>query len=288
MQGRSYMRRSEYPEKNLSVVKWLIIINIAVFVLQAVFRVWFGSSVIEKYLSLSPESLKSGYLWTIITYGFLHGSFLHILVNMLAIFFVGRILEPIIGSKNLLQVYFISILIGGLAWIICSPNHGEILVGASAGAFGLMTFFCLLYPETLMTVLIFFIIPITMKPKWILWGMIAIEGFLFVVYEIPGRSFVASSGHLGGILAGAIMYQIIIKHRLFAFGKIKIETPKWLRKTTSPKIANPKFTVNISDKEKLKKEVDRILDKINQNGFSSLTEQERKTLDTAKSILEAQ
>lgn len=286
MQGRSYMRRSEYPENTLGVVKWLIITNVAVFILQGVLRVWFNSSIIERYFSLSPEALRAGYVWTIITYGFLHGSFLHILVNMLAIFFVGRILEPVIGSKNLLKVYFVSILLGGVAWLTCSPNHGDILVGASAGGFGLMTFFCLLYPETLMTVLVFFIIPITMKPKWILWGMILIEGFLFVVYELPGKSFIASSGHLGGILAGAIMYQLIIKHRLFSFGKIKVETPKWVKKISNPKISNPKFTVNISDRETLRKEVDRILDKINQKGFSSLSEDERKTLDSAKSLLE--
>lgn len=287
MQGRRYMRRSEYPENSLGVVKWLITINVAIFILQTIFRVWFGSTIIEKYFSLSPGAIKSGYVWTFITYGFLHGSIFHILLNMLAIFFIGRILEPLIGSKNLLKVYFASILVGGLVWLTCTPNHGEILIGASAAAFGLMTFFCLLYPDTPMTVLLFFIIPITMKPKWILWGMVIIEGFLFLAYELPGKSFLASSGHLGGILTGAIMYQIIIKHRLFSLGKIKIETPKWMRKISSPKISNPKFTLNISDKETLRKEINRILDKINQKGFSSLTEQERKTLDNAKSMLES-
>lgn len=289
MGDRSYMRRSESEySNNLEVVKWLIIVNIAVFVLQGILRVWFGNLFIGKYFSLSPAALSAGYVWTIITYGFLHASFIHILVNMLAIFFIGRILEPVIGSSNLLKVYFASILLGGVTWLLFGSGHGGVLVGASAGAFGLMTFFCLMYPETLMTVLLFFVIPVTMKPKWILWGMIAIEGFLFLVYELPGRSFVASSGHLGGILAGTIMYQLIIKHRLFSFKKINVETPKWVRKITSPKISNPKFKVNITDKETLKKEVDRILDKINHKGFSSLSDEEKKTLDKAKDVLESQ
>ncbi len=287
MGDRSYMRRSEYSGDGLGVVKWLIIINVAVFILQGVLRVWFGSSIIEKYFSLSPAALRSGYVWTIVTYGFLHGSFLHILVNMLAIFFIGRILEPIIGSKSLLKVYFASILLGGVTWLLFGSGHGGILVGASAGGFGLMTFFCLLYPETLMTILLFFVIPITMKPKWILWGMIAIEGLLFLVYEMPGRSFVASSGHLGGILAGAIMYQLIIKHRLFSFDKIKIEAPRWVKKITNPRVSSPKFTLNISNKKALRREVDRILDKINHEGFSSLSDEERKTLDRAKGLLES-
>lgn len=287
MGDRNYMRRSEYSGDTLGVVKWLIIINVAVFILQGVLRVWFGSTIIEKYFALSPAALRAGHVWTIITYGFVHGSFLHILMNMLAIFFIGRILEPVIGPKSLLKVYFVSILMGGAMWLLFGSGHGGILVGASAGGFGLMTFFCLLYPETLMTILVFFIIPITMKPKWILWGMIAIEGFLFLVYEMPGRSFVASSGHLGGILAGAVMYQLIIKYRLFSFSKIKVEAPKWVKKITNPKVSSPKFKLNISDKKTLRKEVDRILDKINHEGFSSLSDEERKTLDKAKGLLES-
>lgn len=268
-------RRSHFE----GVVKKLIIVNIAIFILQQLTHVWFNTIFLEKYFALSPANIKSGYIWTLVTYSFLHGGLLHILVNMLAIYFVGQILEPIIGSKKLLQVYFVSVLLGGLAWLLLSQGHGQILVGASAAGFGLMTFFCLLYPERPITVLLFFIIPITAKPKWILWGMLAVEACLFLFYELPGKSFIASSGHLGGILGGFIMYQILMSKwgNLFAVGQSKI-TPKWLKKAQSPKISGAKYTINISNKETTQEEVDRILDKINEQGFGSLTHKEREIL----------
>lgn len=280
------MKYSKSPH-NLIAVKSLISINVAIFILQAIFRVWFNSNFIESFFALSRPAWASGKIWTLITYSFLHAGFLHILVNMLAIFFIGRILEPAIGSKNILKVYFVSLLLGAISWLLLTHNPQEILVGASAGAFGLMTFFCLLCPNIPMTVLLFFVIPITMKPKWILWAMIALEGFLFLFFELPKHSFIASSGHLGGILGGAIMYQLLIKHRLFSFEKIKIEAPKWIKKLRNPKIAHTKFTLNMTDKEAIRKEVDRILDKINKKGFNSLDERERQTLDKAKNILES-
>lgn len=269
-------------------VKKLILINLVIFIFQQILHVWFGSVFIEKYFALSFENLKLGYYWTIFTYAFLHGNFLHILVNMLAIYFIGEILETTLGPKNFLKIYFVSILFGALAWILLTKsNNHQILVGASAGGFGLMTFFCLLFPERPITVLLFFIIPLTIKPKWLLRGMLAIEGFLFLFYELPGKTFIASSGHLGGILGGFIMYQILMGkwRNLLNLKKIKMEPPKWLKKTQNPKVSNPKYTVNISHTKVTKEEINRILDKIHHRGFAALTDDEKRTLNKAKDIL---
>jgi len=269
-------------------VKKLILINLVIFVLQQIMHVWFGSILIEKYFALSHENLRSGYLWTIVTYAFLHGNFLHILVNMLAIYFIGQILETAVGPKNLLKIYFSSILLGGLAWVLLTKgSNSQILVGASAGGFGLMTFFCLLFPEKPITVLLFFIIPISMRPKWILIGMLAIEGLLFLFYELPGKSFIASSGHLGGMLGGFIMYQFLMGkwRNLFHLKKISIEHPKWLKKHQSTKVTNVKYSVNISHSKPNEEEINKILDKIHHRGFASLTDEEKRTLHKAKDFL---
>lgn len=268
-------------------VKKLIFINLIIFIFQQIMHIWFGSIFLEKYFALSHENLKQGYLWTLFTYGFLHGNFLHILVNMLAIYFVGRIIEATIGSKILLIIYFVCLLCGALSWLLLTQGSQQVLIGASAAGFGLMTFFCLMFPEKPITVLLFFIIPLTMKPKWILRGMLAIEAFLYFFYELPGKSFIASSGHLGGILGGFIMYQILIGkwHDLLNLKKIKMSPPKWLQKTQSPKVSNAKFTVNISHEKVTTEEVNRILDKINQHGFASLTNEEKRTLNKAKETL---
>lgn len=284
MYGHNDMRRASYPRNNLTATSWLIFINISVFILQEISHIWFRSTFIETFFALSRYSMGSGYVWTLVTYAFLHGSVLHVLVNMLAIFFVGRILEFSLGWKNLLKIYFVSLIFGGLFWLVLGRGHADILVGASAAGFGLMTFFCLLYPDKPITVLLFFIIPLTLKPKWILWGMLAMEGFLYLFFETSGKSVIASSGHLGGIIGGAMMYQWMIKWKhLFNFGKIK--GPKWLKKIRNPKVANPRFTISIANKETIKNEVDRVLDKINKKGFGSLTDEERRILDKANDIL---
>lgn len=279
--------QSHRPNFFTGAVKKLILINLIVFILQQIMHVWFGSVFLEKYFALSIGNIKEGYLWTLITYGFLHGNFLHILVNMLAIYFVGRIIEATLGSRNLLKIYFVCILLGGLAWLLLNQGNHQVLVGASAAGFGLMTFFCLLFPDKPITVLLFFIIPLTMKPKWILRGMLAVEGFLFIFYELPGKSFIASSGHLGGILGGFLMYLFLMGkwRNLLNLKKIKMSPPKWLKKTQSRHLSNAKFSVNISHKKVSQEEVDRILDKINQKGFASLTDEEKRILHKAKELL---
>lgn len=277
--------------RGFSVVTWLILVCVGVFVVQAVGVVWFRSLVVEKYFALSLEGVKEWRVWTLVTYGFLHANFLHILVNMLAIFFVGRILEGQIGGRNILKVFLFSVVLGGGMWLMISGWRGEVLVGASAGGFGLMTVFCLLYPNRLITVLLFFVIPVVMKPKWILWGMVIFELFMFVAYEIPGHTFLASSAHLGGILGGVIMYFVLIRYRLFSWKKKQkpLGKPMWYKSGGVKVDKRDRHRVKLSDSEKelLKKEMDRILDKINQKGFSSLSADERALLDRAKHWMES-
>lgn len=280
------MNRESYLNDRLIAIKWIIIVTIGVFIIQNIFKVWFASPVIEELFALSRTHLKSGYIWTLITYGFLHANFLHILVNLLVIFFVGRILEPYIGPKAVLKLYFISTFTGGLLWLLLNNNLFSVLVGASAAGFGLMTFFCLSFPNQMITVLLFFILPITLKPKYVLWGMIAIELFLFIFFELPGKSVVASSAHLGGIIGGLISFQLISRQGIMNKLKsgISIEKPEWMKRKGLWK-EDSKFKINLKSKKKMEEEVDRILDKINKEGFSSLSDAEKKILHAAKDSL---
>lgn len=272
---------SPYP-----ALKAIILITIGVFIAQAILDIWFHKPFIEAIGALSPKTFKQGFIWRFLTYGFIHGSFLHIFFNMLVIFFLGRILEPVLGSKRFLQVYLFSIILGGITWLLVNYGKNEMLVGASAGGFGLMTLFCLMHPDRPITVLLFFIIPLSIRPRILLWSLLIVELFLFFFYEIPGRTIVASSAHLGGILAGFITFQLYVRN-LFktSFSKVQIESPTWLKGKVIHKADRAQFTLNITNKEFLKQEVDRILDKINHQGFGSLTQEEKDILDKAKDIL---
>lgn len=286
MYKRDYMRRSS-SGLEFNGVKWVVIINVAIFIIQELLRTWGGRNSIEKFAALSVNNIQTGKIWTFITYGFLHGGLFHILVNMLVIFFVGKILEPFLGTKRFIQLFLFAVLMGGVAWLSLNFNKSAVVVGASAGAFGLMTFFCLLYPERPVTFLLFFILPLNLKPKWILIAMICIESFLMLFYELPGHSFIASSSHLGGILGGFLMYQFILKSSFFSFFKnIRIEAPKWMKGKVIHKAPYTPFKLNLKSRKELQEEVDRVLDKINTEGFGSLTKEEKRILDKAKDILE--
>src|SRR4051794_18657614 len=100
LSDRSYMQ-SDYPRNTTSAVTWLISAMVAVFVLQFVFLRWFGlGESFENALALTVPNIKAGRVWTVFTYSFLHSTenLLHIVGNLLGIYFIGRVLEPMLGS----------------------------------------------------------------------------------------------------------------------------------------------------------------------------------------------
>ncbi|MCH8981052.1 rhomboid family intramembrane serine protease, partial [candidate division KSB1 bacterium] len=120
------------------IVKYLLIINIAVFVLQKIspqdFLVqWFG---------LSPQlAIFKFHIWQFFTYMFLHAGFMHLLFNMLGLFFFGPRLEVRLGSRSFLTLYFLSGLGGALLSVLFAPNAA--IVGASGAVFGVFLGFAL-------------------------------------------------------------------------------------------------------------------------------------------------
>jgi membrane associated rhomboid family serine protease len=306
---RPYMQQSPYgtDQRKTSVVTTLIVITVAVFVLQQVLNVFFpgdggrGNRFLTDWFALSGQNFKELKVWTLLSYAFLHSTagFIHIVGNMLGLFFIGRIVEPIVGRDRFLMLYFGSSLLGGIVYLffhLNDPAIGQIgsdpvfqsMVGASASVMGILAFFCLMYPERPITLLLFFIIPITVKPKWVFWGSLIISAGGILFYELPNQSPVAHSAHLGGLFAGILYYRFFHNRSVNLFNSADasttVEPPAWFkrRKKTEVPIS---YKVNRSNREELQNEVDRILDKINEKGFGSLTEDEKKVLDRAKDIL---
>ncbi len=288
------MRRQEEYRREKPVLKWLIIANIAVFIVQCVLERWMSSpapyNTFLKYFALTGKGFSSGYLWTPLTYSFLHSTqmLFHILGNLLGIFLFGRILQPVVGSHRLLGLYIASAVMGGLFWLVFN-YQGGLVMGASAAALGFLTVYCLLYPNQRVQFLLFFIIPLSILPKYILWFSLFINLFGFLFYEISPQgmgSGVAYSAHLGGMLCGWLFIKYVHNREpLFKSSSTAVELPKWVKKRSRSPSRSNKFTINISNRNHLKSEVDRILDKINSKGFGSLTEEEKRTLDKAKDIL---
>jgi membrane associated rhomboid family serine protease len=131
--------------------------------------------------------------WTLVTYMFLHGGFMHLLFNMIALFFFGPRLEARLGSRGFLYLYFISGLTGGLLSVPFNPNAA--IVGASGAVFGVLLGFARYWP----------------RERIYIWGVLPVEARVLVIVmtalSLYGgfggtRDGVAHFAHLGGFLGG--------------------------------------------------------------------------------------
>lgn len=289
------MRRSTFgPQRSATVV--LVIAIIVAFVVQQVLEKS-SSFEIDKYLALSLGGLKQGYVWQLLSFQFLHANLLHLAGNCLVIFFCGRAVEDALGRKSFLILYFASGVVGGLcqtlAGVFASAiglqeyaySFGGAVVGASAGGFGVAAAFALLFPDQIL--MLFMIIP--MRAKYLLWLSIAIAAW-GVVSPNNGASgpHVAHVAHLGGILAGVIFVKYAV-HWHFQWPQLNRRARPPIRRlvkvhSQKPGWGRDKGVVeeDLPPEEFLSKEVDPILDKISAQGIQSLTDRERRILETAR------
>jgi membrane associated rhomboid family serine protease len=150
-----------------------------------------GGSVIHD-AGLRGTDVANGDWWRVITGGFLHAGFLHLLLNMYVLYVAGRILEPGIGTARFLGIYFVSLLAGSLGVLILDPN--TLTVGASGAIFGLMA-----------------AVIVVARGRGV--EQLAQQFGLFVVlnlvltFSIPGISI---GGHIGGLIGGAVAALLVI------------------------------------------------------------------------------
>ena len=175
-------------------------INLALFLSEEIFRFLFGSSLFP-LLALSREGLMDGNGWQLVTHAFLHGNLFHLMVNMVALWFTGPLLEELLGGLRYLLLYFGGIVAGGLLQTLASPDSVD-LVGASGAVCALLVGFATLLPRLEITALIFFVIPVRMKAATLGW-IIVIGSLVFWIFNIePGIGHLA---HLGGAVAGFLI-----------------------------------------------------------------------------------
>ncbi len=289
LEDRDYMRQSSY-EPRVSFTVGLLIVNAVIYLVHYIglsFNALATLSLENKYFALSLAGLSHGYVWQLLTFQFMHAGFMHILCNSLAIFFFGRPVESALGGKRFLTLYFTSGIIGGVVQmlyaLVTHDNHS--VVGASAGAAGLIGAFCMMAWDQQFTMILYFL-PVVMRGKTLLLVSIAI----FVVLMMT-PSTVANAAHLGGILAGFFYVRQIVEGR-WHLPRWKLPSravaPRELAAKSVGKKSSWKFNSippaeDLTPDEFLQKEVDPILDKISARGIQSLTPREREILEKARS-----
>lgn len=292
--------RGSGSRKPRGLMAWFLILSIACFLIQNLILLLGGQyhyqSLITRWLALSFTSISEGKIWTLVSYAFLHstGNFFHILFNLLMIFFMGREIIRLHGEGSLLRIMAASVISGGLLFVLVHWGSSLPTIGASAAVYGVLALFCMTRPNEPITIYLYFILPITIKPKWLLWIMGGHALFGTVAWEWLGSgNSIAHSAHLGGLIAGIVYYPILtgrlVLPSLFR-RRIRVTTVKH-DSSGFPKVPRSKrplaveYSVNLSGREELRKEVDRILDKITSQGFASLSQAEKDTLDRARDIL---
>ncbi len=289
LSDRNYMR-NDYNRSATSVVTWILCGLAAAFVLQLTSERFIKGDPINALLSLSPRAIANGHVWTLFSYALLHTDVLHLLGNVLGIYFIGRELLPLLGAKRFIALFAGAVLAGSGMWLGVHfwSGTGGVLVGSSAAAIALFIVFACIYPEREITFLLFFVLPVTLKPKIIAWVLVGFELVGFIYGELAGGTFdhnIAHSAHLGGMLAGWIYYRYFhARNGWDRASGVSISLPAWMRRKKAIRQSGD-LKVNLQHRPDLRAEVDRILDKINSLGFGSLTDEEKKLLDEAKDVL---
>jgi len=188
-----------------NVVFWLIGINVLVFVLMYLLRnqLYIDISrghriqrieLLKYYLSMIPVMVQQGWVWTFVTYMFVHGSISHIVFNMLALFIFGIHVERQMGSREFLLFYFVTgALAGVFSFIvyIMTNQPGVWLMGASGAVYSVMLVYAVFYPDSI--IYIWGIIPL--RAPFMVLGFTAL-GIVFMVTGMQRN--VAHLTHLAG------------------------------------------------------------------------------------------
>lgn len=194
------------PDNFPPVVKWLIIVNVAVFIVQkmfdpreAAFYPWLG---VTGKLALWPIGSPFFQAYQVFTHMFTHGSLGHIFFNMFALWMFGKILENVWGAKRFLNFYLLSGIGAALVHLAVQYFTGGIgpAVGASGAVMGVLVAFAYLFPNTELFILF---IPFPIKAKWAVIGYVAIDLFGGIA-NFSGDN-IAHFAHLGGALTGFIL-----------------------------------------------------------------------------------
>lgn len=218
-----------------SVVKTLIIINIVVFVIQITMTLSENIRWFNTIFGLTPKLITDNlFLWQFFTSMFLHGSFMHLLFNMMGLFFFGPELEWLWGKKTFLKFYLAVGVLSALFQYLLNIHSPIPSIGASGAIYGVLGAYAAHYPDRRIIVLIF-----PMKMKYFVLLFLIIPAFLGTI-GVEGDPGIAHAVHIAGVLLG-IAYVKAHWHMLSDFSawvKEKIRLWKIQRKYKNFKVVD--------------------------------------------------
>ena len=276
----------KYQFARLNIAEKIIVINVVVFLLVRLLtflfqlQPWYLEGWFELPRGFTDFLMKP---WSLVTYSFLHGGFMHIFFNMLLLYYVARIFFNYFGPRRFVNVYFLGVMLGG-AFFLLSYNllpafdgSQSPLIGASAGVMAVLIFICTYIPRQEVRVIFF-----NVK----LWQI----GVFFVLLDLAFIPLNDNAGgriaHLGGALLGYLYARKSLEGKdmgagfsrlLDQIGRLFDGKKKAPLKTVYKKQKSQEAKVDY-EKETKQRKIDKILDKISKSGYDSLTKAEKDFL----------
>ncbi len=226
--------------------------------------------------------------WQWFTYAFIHYSFWHLLGNALGLWWLGKAVEEYYGEKVFYLTLSGGIILGAFCWWLTRVNgvrlENYFLIGISGGVYALMVLALMDRLDQVITLLLFFFIPVNIKARWLLIILLVITILGWGFSELPGRhewtnwkpaldwamgTSLAHSAHLGGLFFGWLMWKYQNRTNHSSSDALSV---------MSNPFADDKPPANRSKNGQVRAELDALLDKISVRGFGSLTESEKRRL----------
>jgi membrane associated rhomboid family serine protease len=274
-------------------VQWLLALNIGVYFLQLTL---FGQDAVYSALALDPARFPAEW-WTVLTYMFVHAWLAHIAFNMLTLWMFGPRLEHVWGSRSFLQFYLWCGLGGAVAHLIFAQHTA--VIGASGAISGVLVAYALRWPDE--EVYLFGVIP--MKSRWLIAAMIGMN----VIFALSPSSGIDWTAHAGGMAFGWVFLKLSslgglnrVRGWVSSVPEESEDMPRAVPRNRSPMrdqargvdevvarsnaiiLRDTKPLQHVARQESPKEyaaKVNRVLDKISQQGMDSLTRDERRLLE---------
>ena len=281
-EDRDYYRDPEWQldRGGNSAVRWLIVLCIGVFIGQLI-----DARLTDCLALKTGDTISKWQVWRLLTYAFCHDtqSVLHLLFNMLCLWFFGRSLQERLGNREFVAFYLLAAVVAGLSYLGLHSGllrDHSLVTGASGVTMAMMALFAMWYPRQ--QVLLFGLLPVEIR--WLVAAYVVIDT-LPIWGALQGNRTndgVAHAAHLGGLLFGFAYH--IFDWRLSNWLSVRRVTTWWhnrgRRKTVrlySPESETP----DSSEERDLDAKVDEILRKIHEHGETSLSDRERHVLTEA-------
>ncbi len=236
-------------------------------------------SIVEEWLQLETDKVvRQGQVWRLLTCAFCHARFSvwHIAVNMLFLYWFGRALETMYGSREFLLFYLTAAVLASVAFVGLDLVTGDRIpaIGASGAVMAVVMLYAMHFPHE--KILLFFVLPIEVRWLVIFYVVFDLHPVLLRLAGEQNYSGVAHAAHLGGLAFGYVYWRWNLRLERFVDGFRLPRLDQLVGSRRGIRLHRPG-----SRRARMDREVDRILEKIHQEGEESLSEREREWLKQA-------